>query len=121
MPNYLLQWEAIRWAHERGARLYDFLGVPREPDPQHPVSGLYRFKSAFSATRESFVGEFDVPLRPVLYLLWRLADPVVAHAALWGTRFRRVVFRPRRLAHPEPSSEAERSKTRPEPETAPQS
>ncbi len=24
MPNYLLQWEMICWAQERGARIYDF-------------------------------------------------------------------------------------------------
>src|SRR5258707_13006909 len=27
MPNYLLQWEAIRWATEAGARSYAFWGI----------------------------------------------------------------------------------------------
>ena len=44
MPMYLLQWEAIRWAKERGCTLYDFLGVSCHMDPQDPMYGLYRFK-----------------------------------------------------------------------------
>ena len=28
MPNYLLQWEAIRWARKRGCTLYDLWGAP---------------------------------------------------------------------------------------------
>lgn len=96
MPNYLLQWEAIQWAHANGARLYDFLGVPKEPDPGNPISGLYRFKSGFAAVRESFIGEFDLPLRPAVYALWRLADPVQAKCTVWAGAVRRFILR----AHP---------------------
>jgi len=30
MPNYLLQWEAMRWARNRGCEEYDLWGVPDE-------------------------------------------------------------------------------------------
>ncbi|MCS7061792.1 MAG: peptidoglycan bridge formation glycyltransferase FemA/FemB family protein, partial [Anaerolineae bacterium] len=32
MPTYLLQWEAMRWARERGCRTYDMWGVPDEDE-----------------------------------------------------------------------------------------
>lgn len=119
MPNYLLQWEAIRWAHAQGARLYDFLGVPKEPDPKNPISGLYRFKSGFAAERESFVGEFDLPLRPAIYVLWRLADPVQARLTVWGGGLRRLLAKARRPAVPVPQDDG--PEPSPGPETAPQS
>lgn len=95
MPNYLLQWEAIQWAHARGAKTYDFLGVPKTPDPRSPIVGLWRFKERFGARPVTFVGEFDLPLRPFGYLLWRLADPVYAHAVVVAGRTGRLL---RRLA-----------------------
>jgi lipid II:glycine glycyltransferase (peptidoglycan interpeptide bridge formation enzyme) len=102
MPNYLLQWEAIQWAHGRGARLYDFLGVPAAPDPKSPIIGLWRFKERFGARPVTFVGEFDLPLRPAAYLAWRLADPAYAHASVLGARARRALGRvlPRRTEQP---------------------
>ena len=45
MPNYLLQWEMIRWALEGGCRLYDFRGVSGSYGENRPIEGLYRFKS----------------------------------------------------------------------------
>jgi peptidoglycan pentaglycine glycine transferase (the first glycine) len=100
MPNYLLQWEAIRWAHGRGARVYDFLGVPRTPDPQSPIVGLWRFKERFGARPVAFVGEFDLPLRPAGYLLWRACDPVYAHLSVALGRGARAA---RRLLPPRPA------------------
>ena len=44
MPNYLLQWEMIRYSVELGLRMYDLRGVPASPDPEDPLYGLYRFK-----------------------------------------------------------------------------
>jgi peptidoglycan pentaglycine glycine transferase (the first glycine) len=89
MPNYLLQWEAIEWAHGRGARMYDFLGVPERPDPKSPIVGLWRFKERFAGRMVTFVGEFDLPLRPLAYALWRLADPLYARAMVLAGRARR--------------------------------
>lgn len=108
MPNYLLQWEAIQWAHGRGARVYDFLGVPSSPDPRSPIVGLWRFKERFGARPVTFVGEFDLPLRPVGYLLWRLCDPAYAQTSVLAARGRRALSRlvPRRArpaAQPSPA------------------
>ena len=65
MPNYLLQWTMIRRAMERGCTLYDFRGVPGNPDGEDPLYGLYRFKKGFSGTYTKFTGLFTYAFRPV--------------------------------------------------------
>ena len=71
MPNYLLQWEMIRWAVENGSRLYDFRGVPGDVPPEHPLYGLYRFKVGFGGERIEFIGEQNLVLSRFGYALWQ--------------------------------------------------
>lgn len=58
MPNYLMQWEMIRWAVESGCEIYDFQGVPYWDDPSHPNYGVYRFKTGFNGRLAVYAGEF---------------------------------------------------------------
>ena len=76
MPNHLLQWTMIRWAMERGCRLYDFRGVSGNLDPGDPLYGLYRFKKGFGAELTEFIGEFDLVLRPLWYHAYAFAEPL---------------------------------------------
>lgn len=69
MPNYLLQWEMIRYAMERGCRMYDFRGVEGQPEPGNPYYGLHRFKQGFNADFVEYVGQMDLILRPLGALL----------------------------------------------------
>ncbi len=64
MPNYLLQWEMIRWAVESGCEIYDFRGVSGDLSPENPLYGLYRFKKGFSGELTEFCGEFNLITRP---------------------------------------------------------
>jgi len=77
MPNYLLQWEAIRWAKECGCTLYDFWGAPDELDERDPMYGVYRFKEGFGAALVETPGAWDLPLRPVRFAFYRLVMPPV--------------------------------------------
>lgn len=43
----LLQWEAMLRAKQHGARVYDFVGVRLDPDPDSKYAGLYQFKTRF--------------------------------------------------------------------------
>jgi len=76
MPTYALQWEAIRMAREAGCTSYDLYGVPPQPDPDHPMFGLYQFKTGFSDRVIERWGTWDVPFRPLLYSLYRAAEAV---------------------------------------------
>ncbi len=58
MPNYLMQWEMIRWAVESGCDIYDFQGVPCWYDETHPNYGVYRFKTGFNGRLAIYAGEF---------------------------------------------------------------
>ena len=64
MPNYLLQWEMIRWALDSGCFLYDFRGVSGDLSPDNPLYGLYRFKKGFTGEFTEFLGEYDYVLKP---------------------------------------------------------
>ncbi|MBR6701767.1 MAG: peptidoglycan bridge formation glycyltransferase FemA/FemB family protein, partial [Clostridia bacterium] len=65
MPNYLLQWEMIKWAVECGCRIYDFRGVTRFDEDD----GLYRFKMKFGAYKEDFMGEMELVYKPAAAIL----------------------------------------------------
>lgn len=67
MPNYLLQWEAIRWARRQGCEIYDFWGAPDSLQTDEALGGVYRFKSGFSAGVVRSMGAWDYTSRPALY------------------------------------------------------
>ena len=84
MAPYLVQWEAIRFAKERGADIYDFRGVPKNGEDNEHVGGLYRFKTGFCSDVTHFCGEFDYVFKPAAYKMVDVLTP------LWK-KFRNVV------------------------------
>ncbi len=76
MPNYLLQWEMIRWALEKGCRVYDFRGVSGDLSEDNPLYGLYRFKKGYNGEFTEFVGELDLVLNRPLYLAVEKGEPI---------------------------------------------
>lgn len=70
----LLQFEAMRWAQEQGATLYDLCGTPhstRLDDPSEPLHGVGEFKRSFNKEVTDWVGALDLPLRPRRYAIWQ--------------------------------------------------
>jgi peptidoglycan pentaglycine glycine transferase (the first glycine) len=65
MPNYLLQWEAIRWAKQQGATQYDFGGIAATDNENEPLAGVYRFKRGWGGNVARFVGCYEHIYRPV--------------------------------------------------------
>lgn len=66
MPNYLMQFEMIKWAVETGCSVYDFQGVSGNiTDTSNPLYGLYRFKKGFNGQLDELAGEFDLIYKPV--------------------------------------------------------
>ncbi len=62
MATYALQWRAMEMAKERGCTEYDFFGTAPNPDPSHPMYGLYRFKKGFGGEMYHRMGCWDYPL-----------------------------------------------------------
>jgi peptidoglycan pentaglycine glycine transferase (the first glycine) len=75
MPNYLLQWEAIRWAKAVGYTLYDMWGAPDEFVETDRMWGVWRFKSGFNGQVVGHIGAWDYTSRPNLYWLYVVAMP----------------------------------------------
>ena len=76
MPNYMLQWNMIEWAVEKGCRLYDFRGVPGQVGEDHPLYGLYKFKLGFGGDYVEFVGEMDMVLKPFINWFINTGKPI---------------------------------------------
>ena len=81
MPNYLLQWEAIRWAKSQGCCEYDLWGVPdvdlitleaNFTSRSDGLWGVYRFKRGFGGELKRSVGPWDRVYNPILYRLYSL-------------------------------------------------
>ncbi len=77
MPNYLLQWEAIRSAKSAGCEIYDMWGAPETFGPDDPLWGVYRFKDGFQGTVARSLGAWDLPLKPTLHRLYRSTLPSI--------------------------------------------
>lgn len=61
MPNFLLQWTAMKDAKAYGSEYYDMYGMPPTDDPFHPMHGLYLFKTGFGGKNIHRPGTFDIP------------------------------------------------------------
>lgn len=59
---YLMQWEAIREAKQRGCREYSFWGIEETEDPKHPFYGITKFKKGFGGSIRYLVPAQDYPL-----------------------------------------------------------
>jgi peptidoglycan pentaglycine glycine transferase (the first glycine) len=89
MPNYLLQWTAMRWARDHGCAIYDWWGAPEQLNEADAMWGVYRFKEGFGAQFVEGLGAWDYAPSPVLCRMYTRWMP-----ALWqlarGSRPRRV-------------------------------
>ena len=82
MPTYLLQWEAMRWARERGCSAYDLWGVPDDEEEtleseftqrSDGLWGVYRFKRGFGGRLVRAVGAWDLVYAPLRYRAYTAA------------------------------------------------
>ena len=76
MPTYLLQWDAMKWAKERGCEEYDLWGIPDEDEDaleahfqsRHDgLWGVYRFKRGFGGELKRAAQAMDRVYNPLLY------------------------------------------------------
>jgi lipid II:glycine glycyltransferase (peptidoglycan interpeptide bridge formation enzyme) len=70
MPNYLLQWEAIRRAKAAGCTLYDLWGAPDNLDESDPMWGVVRFKLGLGGQLARGLGAWDFPAKRFGYRLY---------------------------------------------------
>lgn len=95
MAPYLLHWEAIKRAKEKGCKYYDLLAVnPGDVDRSqstvnrneensvngerlsvnHKYSGITRFKEQFGGRKVHITGSYDLVFKPTWYKLFKTAE-----------------------------------------------
>jgi lipid II:glycine glycyltransferase (peptidoglycan interpeptide bridge formation enzyme) len=77
MPNYLLQWEAMRRARMRGCTQYDLWGAPDIFNESDSMWGVFRFKEGLGGKVVRTPGALDYPARPLFYNLYTRLLPRV--------------------------------------------
>ncbi|MDF2865511.1 MAG: aminoacyltransferase [Clostridia bacterium] len=75
MPNYLMQWEMIKWGLENKCNNYDFGGVFEFTNE----NGLYKFKSGFCKQEgvTEYIGEIDKVYKPLIYFSYTKVIPSI--------------------------------------------
>lgn len=94
MPNYLLQWEAMRQARAQGCTVYDLWGAPDQVNEADPLWGVYKFKDGLGARFAEQAGAHDYVVSRIGYWLYSVAVPRLLD-----------VLRRRHRASPAPASE----------------
>lgn len=78
---YGLLWRCMTEALARGAKTFDFGGIPADPkDERDPMHGPYLFKKGFGGTVAQWVGAHDRVPRPLAYRAFRIAEPLYTRA-----------------------------------------
>ena len=77
MPNYVLQWEAMRLAKEKGCESYDLWGAPELFDESDSMWGVYRFKEGLGGRVVRSLGAWDYPIRGFWYNLYTRCLPKI--------------------------------------------
>jgi lipid II:glycine glycyltransferase (peptidoglycan interpeptide bridge formation enzyme) len=67
MASYGALWKSFMNAKRRGFRWFDLMGIPPNRDTQHPMHGLYRFKTRFGGQVVHFRGCWDYPFENQRY------------------------------------------------------
>jgi lipid II:glycine glycyltransferase (peptidoglycan interpeptide bridge formation enzyme) len=70
MPNYLLQWEAMRRAKTLGCRTYNLWGAPNEFTESDRLWGVFRFKEGLGGYVLRTIGAWDFTPSPLLYRMY---------------------------------------------------
>jgi peptidoglycan pentaglycine glycine transferase (the first glycine) len=71
MPNYLLQWEAMRTAKQNGCEIYDLWGAPDSLDESDPMWGVVRFKLGLGGKVIKTIGAWDYPVNKFVYNIYQ--------------------------------------------------
>ena len=76
MPNYLLQWEMIKWAKESSCDIYDFRGVSGFKSENDQQYGVYKFKKGFNGDFVEFVNELYIVFNPVMNTIFNISQSI---------------------------------------------
>ncbi len=68
--SYMIQNEMIKYAVEKGYKVYDFGGISGNFEVGSEDYGVYAFKKNFNGRVIEYIGEYDLPTSKMYYLLY---------------------------------------------------
>jgi len=74
MAPYLMHWQIIIDAKEKGMNNYDMLGRSIPEQENHKWAGVTKFKEQFGGRAVEILGSFDYINKPVAYKLFQIAE-----------------------------------------------
>jgi lipid II:glycine glycyltransferase (peptidoglycan interpeptide bridge formation enzyme) len=74
MASYAIQWKAMEDAKAAGCTQYDLFGIPPSADPDHPMAGLYLFKTGFGGRIIHRPGSWDFTYKPLARGIFTAAE-----------------------------------------------
>ena len=77
MPNYGLQWEAIRLSKSLGCEIYDLWGAPDDFTGEDRMEGVFRFKQGLGGEVIRLIGAWDYPVNSDYYSFYTRVLPKV--------------------------------------------
>ena len=80
MPNYLLQWEAMRRAKSLGCTVYNLWGAPDEFNENDGLWRVFRFKEGLGGYVSRTLGAWDYTPNPLMYKLYTQTLPKIMDA-----------------------------------------
>jgi peptidoglycan pentaglycine glycine transferase (the first glycine) len=87
MAPYLVQWEGMRWARDRGAAVYDLWGIPDTLVESEDLWGVYRHKSGYGGDIVRYIGAYDLVRSPIQHLaVERIGRPLFKRIARLDAR-----------------------------------
>lgn len=67
--QYLIQWEMIKYGIKNGFKRHNFYGIPADISTHPEGYGMYEFKKGFNGYVDELIGEFELPIAWVYYVL----------------------------------------------------
>lgn len=89
MPNYLLQFEMMKWGLENNCDIYDFRGVSGFKDENDPQYGVYRFKKGFNGDFVEFVDELYIIFNPFMNWIFNVSEKCYKELSRIKNKFKR--------------------------------
>jgi lipid II:glycine glycyltransferase (peptidoglycan interpeptide bridge formation enzyme) len=83
MPNYLLQWEAIKQSKHLGCEIYDLWGAPDVFEDSDRMWGVYRFKEGLGGKVVQTLGAYDYPSSRFTYTIIQRLLPLGQRVTRW--------------------------------------
>ena len=68
--SYLIQWKSIQESKRRKFANYNFFGIAREDNPNHPWYGLSFFKKGFGGREQRWIHAQDLAIKPKYWLTY---------------------------------------------------